>query len=144
MILSAACSFSTNSCNTVADASLVFFYANASYSFKTLSWVSTVVLKSKASLISGCIEFSTSVAFARHDSISCWSSLLRFSLSVFSIGSRVLISAFTVSNSVCRYLMVSCSCLNSGCSCRVVQASTLSSSSFAALLTVSEIFAAEA
>ena len=144
MILSTACSFSTNSCNTAADASLAFIYANAAYSFRTLSWVSTAVLNLKSSLISGCIELSTSVAFALHDSISCWSSLLRFTLSIFSIGGRVLISAFTVSNSICRCLMISCSCPISGCSCRVVQASTLSSNSFAALLAVSDIFAAEA
>ena len=42
------CSFSTISCNVVDDASLAFSYANASYSFKTLSWLSVAVLKSKA------------------------------------------------------------------------------------------------
>ena len=144
MILSVACSFSTNSCNTTADASLAFVYANAAYSFRTLSWVSTAVLNSKALLISGCIELSTLVAFALHDSISYWSSLLRFTLSIFSIGGRVLISAFTVSNSICHCLMISCSCPIFGCSCRVVQASTLSSNSFATLLAVSKIFTAEA
>ena len=141
---SAAFSFSTNSCSTADDTSLAFSYANASYSFRILNWLSTAVLNSKASLTSGCIEFSNSVTFTLHDSISSWSSLLRFTLSIFCIGGRVLISTFTASNSACRYLMVSCSCPISGCSCRVVQASTLSPSNFAALPTISEIFAADA
>ena len=143
LILSAAFFFSTSSCNAVADASLAFSYANASYSFRTLSWLSTAVLNSKSWLISGCIAISTSLDFARHDSISSWSSLLRFTLSIFSIGSRFLILAFTVYNSVYRCLMVSYNCPTSGCSCKVVQASTLSSNNFSMLLKVSEIFAAE-
>ena len=69
MISSAACSFSTIYCNVAADDSLAFSYANASCSFKNLSWLSAAVLNSKASLIRGCIEFSNSIAFVLHDSI---------------------------------------------------------------------------
>ena len=120
MISSAVCSFSMISCNVVDDALLAFSCANASYSFKTLSWISTSVLNSKASLIMGYIEFSSSVAFVLHDSISCWSSLLYFTLSIFCIGGRVLTSSFTASSSVCRCLMVSYSFSTSGFSYSVV------------------------
>ena len=58
MISSATCSFSTNSYNAAADASLAFSYATASYSFRILSWVSVVVLNSKASLIRGSKSFA--------------------------------------------------------------------------------------
>ena len=144
MILQAACSFSTNSCNAVVDALLAFSCVNASYSFKTLSWLSAAVLKSKASLMRGYTELTNSVSFLLQDSISYWSSLLCFTLSIFCIGGNVLIYSFTASSSVCHCLMVSCHFSTFGLSCKFSQASTLSSSSFDAILTRSEIFIAEA
>ena len=144
MISSSACSFSTISRNVAEDASLAFSYANASYSFKTLSWLSAAVLKSKALLMRGCTELTNSVSFLLQDSISRQSSLICFTLSIFYIGGNVLISTFTASSSVCCCLMVSCRFFTSGFSCSFVQASTLSSSSFAALLTRSQIFVVEA
>ena len=141
---SAACSFSTISCTTAVDASLDFSYANASYSFRILSWLFAAELNSKASLIRGYTEFTNNVFFLLHASISYWSSLLCFTLIIFYIGGNVLISAFTASSFVCRCLMVSCSFSTSGFSCKFSQASTLSSSSFDALLTRSMIFVSRA
>ena len=144
MISSSNCSFSTISYNVAVNASLDFSCVNTSYSFGTLSWLSAAVLNSKASLIRGYTEFTNNVSFLLHDSTSRYSSFLCFTLRIFYIGGNVLISALTASSSVCHCLMVSCSFSTSGLSCKFSQASTLSSSSFEALLTRSEIFIAEA